>query len=72
MSDLPWTVSVNDDVPQASQQLQLLRSQLRHHLSGQDLRSLIQYLERDDIGFEATPQVSDPSHQPELWSCIAW
>jgi len=57
---------VNDDVPQASQQLQLLLVAARHHLSGQDLRSLIQYLERDDIGFEVTLQVSDPSHQPEL------
>ena len=57
---------MNDDVPQASQQLQLLLVAARHHLSGQDLRSLIQYLERDDIGFEVTLQVSDPSHQPEL------
>ena len=57
---------MNDDVPQASQQLQLLLVAARHHLSGQDLRSLIQYLERDDIGFEVTLQVSDPSQQPEL------
>ena len=57
---------MNDDVPQGSQQLQLLLVAARHHLSGQDLRSLIQYLERDDIGFEVTLQVSDPSHQPEL------
>tara|TARA_B100000073_G_scaffold18042_1_gene14423 strand:- start:15287 stop:16456 length:1170 start_codon:yes stop_codon:yes gene_type:complete len=63
---LLWTVSVNDDVPQASQELQLLLVAARHHLSGQDLRSLVQYLERDDIGFDVTLQVADPSQQPEL------
>jgi len=57
---------VNDDVPQASQELQLLLVAARHHLSGQDLRSLVQYLERDDIGFDVTLQVADPSQQPEL------
>ncbi|MAH58297.1 MAG: ATPase [Synechococcus sp. ARS1019] len=57
---------MNDDVPQASQELQLLLVAARHHLSGQDLRSLVQYLERDDIGFDVTLQVADPSQQPEL------
>ena len=57
---------MNDDVPQASQELQLLLVAARHHLSGQDLRSLVQYLERDDIGFDVTLQVVDPSQQPEL------
>lgn len=64
--DLPWPVSVNDDVPQASQHLQLLLVAARQHLSGQDLRSLVQYLERDDIGFDVTLQLADPSLQPEL------
>ena len=57
---------MNDDGPQASQELQLLLVAARHHLSGQDLRSLIQYLERDDIGFDVILQVADPSQQPEL------
>ena len=57
---------MNDDVPQASQELQLLLVAARHHLSGQDLRSLVQYLERDDIGFDVTLQVANPSQQPEL------
>lgn len=57
---------MNDDVPQAAQELQLLLVAARHHLSGQDLRSLVQYLERDDIGFDVTLQVADPSQQPEL------
>jgi len=57
---------VNDDVPQASQHLQLLLVAARQHLSGPDLRSLVQYLERDDIGFDVTLQLADPSLQPEL------
>ncbi|MGB1416107.1 MAG: histidine kinase [Synechococcus sp.] len=57
---------MNDDVPQASQHLQLLLVAARQHLSGPDLRSLVQYLERDDIGFDVTLQLADPSLQPEL------
>lgn len=57
---------MNDDVPPASQHLQLLLVAARQHLSGPDLRSLVQYLERDDIGFEVTLQLADPSQQPEL------
>jgi two-component system clock-associated histidine kinase SasA len=46
--------------------LKLLLVAARHHLSGQDLRSVVQFLEREDLGFEVTLQVADPSHQPEL------
>ena len=57
---------MNGDGPKGRQQLQLLLVAARHHLSGQDLRSLVQYLEREDVGFEVTLQVADPSQQPEL------
>ena len=55
-----------DDGSKARQQLKLLLVAARHHLSGQDLRSLVQYLEREDVGFEVTLAVADPSQQPEL------
>ena len=57
---------MNGDGPKGRQQLQLLLVAARHHLSGQDLRSLVQYLEREDVGFEVTLQLADPSQQPEL------
>ena len=38
----------------------------RHHLSGNNLRSLVHYLEREDVGFEVTLQLADPMQQPEL------
>jgi len=57
---------VVDDGSEARQQLKLLLVAARHHLSGQDLRSLVQYLEREDVGFEVTLAVADPSQQPEL------
>ncbi len=38
----------------------------RHHLSRGDLRSLVQFLENDQSGFQITLQVSDPKEQPEL------
>ena len=55
-----------DDGSEARQQLKLLLVAARHHLSGHDLRSLVQYLEREDVGFEVTLAVADPSQQPEL------
>ena len=55
-----------DDGPKARQQLTLLLVAARHHLSGHDLRALVQYLEREDVGFEVTLDVADPSQQPEL------
>lgn len=55
-----------DDGPEAGQQLKLLLVATRHHLSGHDLRSLVQYLEREDVGFEVTLALADPSQQPEL------
>ena len=55
-----------NDGPQARQQLTLLLVAARHHLSGHDLRALVQYLEREDVGFEVTLDVADPSQQPEL------
>ena len=57
---------MKDDGPKGRQQLQLLLVAARHHLSGNDLRGLVQYLEREDVGFEVTLQVADPSQQPEL------
>ena len=59
-------LSVGDDGPKGRQQLKLLLVAARHHLSGQDLRSVVHYLERDDVGFEVTLQVADPAQQPEL------
>ncbi len=38
----------------------------RHHLSRGDLRSLVQYLENEECGFDVTLQVSEPSENPEL------
>ncbi len=38
----------------------------RHHLSRGDLRSLINFLEQEDCGFEVTLQVSEPSENPEI------
>ena len=57
---------MGDDEPKGRQRLKLLLVAARHHLSGQDLRSVVHYLERDDVGFEVTLQMADPSQQPEL------
>ena len=38
----------------------------RHHLSRRDIRSLIEYLEKKDSGFNVTLEFSDPSENPEL------
>ena len=57
---------MGDDEPKGRQRLKLLLVAARHHLSGQDLRSVVLYLERDDVGFEVTLQLADPSQQPEL------
>ncbi len=47
--------------------LRLLLVANRQHLSREDLRSLIKYLESDDVcGFDVSLQYSDPSEQPEL------
>jgi two-component system clock-associated histidine kinase SasA len=59
-------VRVVKDAPKTRQTLKLLLVAARHHLSGQDLRSLVQFLEREDLGFEVTLQVADPAQQPEL------
>ncbi len=48
------------------QELKLLLVARRNHLSRGDLRSLVQYLEKEDCGFNVTLQLSDPSDQPEL------
>ena len=48
------------------QQLKLLLVASRHHLSRGDIRSLIEYLEREDFGFQVTLEFSDPSNNPEL------
>ena len=57
---------VVDDGPKGRQQLTLLLVAARHQLSGQDLRGLVHYLELEDLGFEVTLQVADPTQQPEL------
>jgi len=57
---------VGEDDPKGRQRLKLLLVAARHHLSGQDLRSVVQYLEREDVGFLVTLQLADPSQQPEL------
>ena len=47
-------------------QLKLLLVASRHHLSRGDIRSLIEYLEEEDCGFNVTLELSDPSENPEL------
>ena len=47
-------------------QLKLLLVASRHHLSRGDIRSLIEYLEREDFGFNVTLDFSNPSKNPEL------
>ncbi len=48
------------------QELKLLLVASRHHLSRGDLRSLVQFLEREDTGFRVTLELSDPVENPEL------
>ena len=55
-----WDRAVGDDGPKGRQRLKLLLVAARHHLSGQDLRSVVNYLERDDVGFEVTLQLPIP------------
>ena len=57
---------MGEDDPKGRQRLKLLLVAARHHLSGPDLRSVVHYLERDDVGFQVTLQVADPSQQPDL------
>ena len=57
---------VDGNGPNPRQQLKLLLVAARHHLSSGDLRSLIQFLEHEDCGFDVTLQMSDPTQQPEL------
>jgi two-component system clock-associated histidine kinase SasA len=47
-------------------QLKLLLVASRHHLSRSDIRLSIEYLEREDYGFNITLDFSDPSENPEL------
>ena len=47
-------------------QLKLLLVASRHHLSRRDIRLSIEYLEREDHGFNVTLDFSDPSENPEL------
>ena len=47
-------------------QLKLLLVASRHHLSRRDIRSLIEYLEKEDCGFNVALEFSDPSENPEL------
>ncbi len=47
-------------------QLSLLLVASRHHLSRGDIRSLIEYLEKEDCGFNVNLEFSDPSNNPEL------
>ena len=47
-------------------QLKLLLVAARHHLSKRDIRLSIEYLEREDYGFNVTLDFSDPCENPEL------
>ena len=47
-------------------ELKLILVASRGHLSGGDLRSLVDYLESDNHEFEISLQISDPTEQPEL------
>ncbi len=48
------------------QQLKLVLVAARHHLFGGDIRALIDFLEKEDCGFEVSLQVVDPKEHPEL------
>ena len=58
--------TVNSAEAQDRQHLKLLLVASRHHLSRGDIRSLINYLETEDCGFDVTLDFSDPSNNPEL------
>ena len=47
-------------------QLKLLLVASRHHLSRSDIRLSIEYLEKEDSGFDINLDFSDPSENPEL------
>ena len=47
-------------------QLKLLLVASRHHLSRGDIRSLLEYLEKDDCKFAVSLELSDPAENPEL------
>ena len=47
-------------------ELKLILVATRSHLFRGDLRSLVDYLERDNCEFRISLQISDPSEQPEL------
>ena len=47
-------------------ELKLILVAARNHLSSNDIKSLIAYLESDDCEFEISLQISEPSEQPEL------
>ena len=51
---------------QDRRQLKLLLVASRHHLSRGDIRSLIEYLEKEDSGFIVNLEFSDPAENPEL------
>ncbi len=48
------------------QQLKLVLVASRHHLSGGDIRSLLNFLKEEDCGFEVSLEVSEPSEHPEV------
>ena len=58
--------TVNSAEANDRRQLKLLLVASRHHLSRGDIRSLIEYLEGKDCGFNVTLEFSDPSDNPEL------
>jgi len=47
-------------------ELKLILVAARNHLSSNDIKSLIAYLESDDCEFEISLQISEPTEQPEL------
>jgi two-component system clock-associated histidine kinase SasA len=63
VSQTPSPTSATEGERQA---LRLLLVATRQQLAGQDLRTLLQLLKRDDLGFEVTLEVADPRRQPEL------
>ena len=58
--------TVNSAEANDRRQLKLLLVASRHHLSRSDIRLSIEYLEREDYGFNVTLDFSDPSDHPEL------
>ncbi|MFQ6537461.1 MULTISPECIES: histidine kinase [Aphanothece] len=58
--------SLTGALPGERQVLQLLLVATSHHLASPDLRTLLQFLRQEELGFEVNLEIADPRRQPEL------